>query len=100
MLVFQVDLFPARGDRPRDLEEAWSRETEIRFSSRTRRISDGLVRRRKQHRLTQKMLARLPGRATDAHAAKEGAPTADRKERHSVQPTGRAEGRERSRRAG
>src|SRR3546814_3470384 len=65
MLVFQVDLFPARGERPRDLEEAWSREKEIRFSSRTRRISDGLVRRRKEHRLIEKMLARLPGGARD-----------------------------------
>lgn len=60
MLVFQVDLFPARGDRPHDLEEAWSREKDIRYSSRTRRISDGLVRRRKEHRLVDRMLARLP----------------------------------------
>src|SRR3546814_7933777 len=44
MLVFQVDLFPARGERPHDLEQAWSREKDIRYSSRTRRISDGLVR--------------------------------------------------------
>src|SRR3546814_15891412 len=51
MLVFQVDLFPARGERPHDLEQAWSREKDIRYSSRTRRISDGLVRRRKEHRL-------------------------------------------------
>src|SRR3546814_11446784 len=63
MLVFQVDLFPARGERPRDLEEAWSREKEIRYSSRTRRISDQLVRRRKEHRLIEKMLARLPAAA-------------------------------------
>ncbi|MDZ3831044.1 MAG: patatin-like phospholipase family protein [Sphingopyxis sp.] len=60
MLVFQVDLFPARGDRPHDLEEAWSREKDIRYSSRTRRISDGLVRRRKEHRLIHRMLAKLP----------------------------------------
>lgn len=60
MLVFQVDLFPARGERPHDLEEAWSREKDIRFSSRTRRISDGLVRRRKEHRLIDRMLAKLP----------------------------------------
>src|SRR3546814_2630316 len=38
MLVFQVDLFPARGERPHDLEQAWSREKDIRYSSRTRRI--------------------------------------------------------------
>lgn len=60
MLVFQVDLFPARGPRPHDLEEAWSREKDIRFSSRTRRISDGLVRRRKEHRLIARMLEKLP----------------------------------------
>ncbi|MFN4358911.1 patatin-like phospholipase family protein [Sphingopyxis alaskensis] len=60
MLVFQVDLFPARGTRPHDLEEAWSREKDIRYSSRTRRISDGLVRRRKEHRLIDRMLAKLP----------------------------------------
>ncbi len=60
MLVFQVDLFPARGLRPHDLEEAWSREKDIRYSSRTRRISDGLVRRRKEHRLIDRMLQKLP----------------------------------------
>ena len=65
MLVFQVDLFPARGERPHDLEEAWSREKDIRFSSRTRRISDGLVRRRKEHQLVQKMLDKLPEDARD-----------------------------------
>jgi len=65
MLVFQVDLFPARGERPHDLEEAWSREKDIRFSSRTRRISDGLVRRRKEHRLIDRMLRKLPPEARD-----------------------------------
>ncbi|MBA3941926.1 MAG: hypothetical protein C0520_12010 [Sphingopyxis sp.] len=65
MLVFQVDLFPARGERPHDLEEAWSREKDIRYSSRTRRISDGLMRRRKEHRLIDRMLAKLPPGVTD-----------------------------------
>lgn len=65
MLVFQVDLFPARGERPHDLEEAWSREKDIRYSSRTRRISDGLVRRRKEHRLIDRMLAKLPPETLD-----------------------------------
>ncbi len=65
MLVFQVDLFPARGDRPHDMEEAWSREKDIRFSSRTRRISDGLLRRRKEHQLIDRMLAKLPPTVAD-----------------------------------
>ncbi|MBL0767354.1 patatin-like phospholipase family protein [Sphingopyxis sp. DHUNG17] len=65
MLVFQVDLFPARGERPHDLEEAWSREKDIRYSSRTRRISDGLVRRRKEHQLVDRMLSKLPDELLD-----------------------------------
>ncbi|MBL9067658.1 MAG: patatin-like phospholipase family protein [Sphingopyxis sp.] len=65
MLVFQVDLFPARGERPHDMEEAWSREKDIRYSSRTRRISDGLVRRRKEHQLIDRMLAKLPAETLD-----------------------------------
>src|SRR3546814_18937460 len=65
MLVFQVDLFPARGERPHDLEQAWSREKDIRYSSRTRRISDGLVRRRKEPRLIDRMLAKLPEEFAD-----------------------------------
>jgi len=65
MLVFQVDLFPARGERPHDMEEAWSREKEIRYSSRTRRISDGLVRQRKEHRLIDRLLEKLPPELSD-----------------------------------
>src|SRR3546814_3661017 len=35
MLVFRVDLFPARGERPHDLEQAWSREKDIRSEEHT-----------------------------------------------------------------
>lgn len=70
MLVFQVDLFPARGERPHDMEEAWSREKDIRYSSRTRRISDGLVRRRKEHRLIDRMLDKLPPEFADLSEVK------------------------------
>src|SRR3546814_9001148 len=45
--------------------QAWSREKDIRYSSRTRRISDGLVRRRKEHRLIDRMLAKLPEEFAD-----------------------------------
>ncbi len=40
LLVFQVDLFSARGMMPRTLAEAAQREKEIRFSSRTRLNTD------------------------------------------------------------
>jgi NTE family protein len=40
LLIFQVDLFSARGDLPMSLLEAAEREKDIRFSSRTRMNTD------------------------------------------------------------
>src|SRR2546429_3572648 len=40
LLIFQVDLFSARGDLPTSLLEATEREKDIRFSSRTRMNTD------------------------------------------------------------
>ena len=40
LLIFQVDLFSARGDLPETLLEAAEREKDIRFSSRTRMNTD------------------------------------------------------------
>jgi NTE family protein len=40
MLIFQIDLFSARGSLPRSLLEAAEREKDIRFSSRTRMSTD------------------------------------------------------------
>jgi NTE family protein len=39
-LIFQVDLFHARGRLPADIEEVSEREKDIRFSSKTRTITD------------------------------------------------------------
>jgi NTE family protein len=39
-LTFQVDLFHARGRQPTDLEEVREREMDIRYSSRTRAVTD------------------------------------------------------------
>jgi NTE family protein len=41
-LIFQVDLFHARGRQPTDLEEVSEREKDIRYSSRTRAATDTL----------------------------------------------------------
>lgn len=41
-LVFQVDLFPARGRLPRTMDEVMERISDIRNSSRTRTITDEL----------------------------------------------------------
>jgi NTE family protein len=55
MLVFQLDLFSARGELPSTLIEITQREKDIRYSSRTRMNTDLMCR---LHRLSQS-LARL-----------------------------------------
>ena len=60
MLVFQVDLFPARGEMPRNIFEASSREKEIRYSSRTRTVTDTLIAQRKERELVRRVLEKLP----------------------------------------
>src|SRR3546814_17639286 len=44
MLVFQVDLFPAKGDMPHTLMAVYAREKDIRYSRRTRQVNDQLRR--------------------------------------------------------
>lgn len=43
-LIFQVDVFPARGDLPENLNEVNEREKDIRYSSRTRAGTETLRR--------------------------------------------------------
>ncbi len=43
-LIFQVDVFPARGDLPKNLGAVGEREKDIRYSSRTRAVTDALRR--------------------------------------------------------
>ncbi|MEZ5631462.1 MAG: patatin-like phospholipase family protein [Burkholderiaceae bacterium] len=58
--VFQIDLFSARGRLPRTLADAAEREKDIRFSSRTRMVSD-LVRDRHQlHQRLRRLAELLP----------------------------------------
>lgn len=60
MLVFQVDLFTASSEPPRTIFEVMAREKEIRFSSRTRQISDQLIRSRLDQQLIGRLLDKLP----------------------------------------
>ncbi len=60
MLVFQVDLFPSQGPLPRRLSDVWSREKDIRFSSRTRAVTDQYLRLRKEHQAIRALLDKLP----------------------------------------
>ena len=55
-LAFHVDLWPARGDFPRDLSEADVRQKEIRFSSRTRYTTDQFRKAQKLRRAVNHLL--------------------------------------------
>lgn len=58
--IFQVDLFNARGDMPRDQFEVESRVKEIRYSSRTRMNTDEFARRQVVRRAAKRLLEKLP----------------------------------------
>lgn len=58
--LFQVDLFNARGAVPRTLAEVADREKDIRFSSRTRALTDMLAERHDMRRRLHQLVALLP----------------------------------------
>jgi NTE family protein len=60
LLVFQVDLFAARGDLPATIMDVYAREKDIRYSSRTRQVTDQLLRLRKEREAIRKVLDKLP----------------------------------------
>jgi NTE family protein len=62
MLVFQVDLFSARGAMPTDLSEVLARQKEIQYSSRTRFNTDTVAKIQNQRRATRELLMSLPQR--------------------------------------
>ena len=65
MLVFQVDLFPAKGDMPHTIMDVASREKDIRYSSRTRQVTDQLMRLRQEREMIRKVLKKLPDELKD-----------------------------------
>ena len=60
MLVFQVDLFSARGAEPRDMDEVLVRQKDIQYSSRTRLVTDYFRERHDRDLLVKRLLARIP----------------------------------------
>ncbi|MDR3464967.1 MAG: patatin-like phospholipase family protein [Xanthobacteraceae bacterium] len=60
LLIFQVDLFSARGVLPTTLLEAAEREKDIRFSSRTRLNTDMNKRIHNTRKALRNLLAKLP----------------------------------------
>ena len=65
LLAFQIDLFSAAADLPRTIMDVMAREKEIRFSSRTRQVSDVVMRVRKDRELARKVIAKLPADLRD-----------------------------------
>jgi len=59
-LAFQVDLWSARGDFPRDLSEVAMRQKEIQYSSRTRANTDNFKRLQKMRCALARLLEQLP----------------------------------------
>ena len=60
LLIFQVDLFNARGGVPRTLFDALEREKDIRYSSRTRLNTDRAVEEHRFRSALRTLLERLP----------------------------------------
>ena len=59
-LAFQVDLWSARGEFPRDIFEVTTREKEIRYSSRTRAKTDQFKYEQKLRHILAGLLEKLP----------------------------------------
>ncbi|MDQ6629311.1 MAG: patatin-like phospholipase family protein [Pseudomonadota bacterium] len=64
-LIFQVDLFAAKGAMPANLAEANEREKDIRFSSRTRLNTSFELRRQATLQAAKRLVAKLPANLRD-----------------------------------
>ncbi|MER0239965.1 patatin-like phospholipase family protein [Fulvimarina sp. MAC8] len=60
MVAFQIDLFPSRGTLPETIEDVSQREKDIRYSSRTRLITDVVKERQRERRAVHRLLDKLP----------------------------------------
>jgi NTE family protein len=70
MLILQVDLFPARGPLPTSVAEVEERVADIRFSSRTRLVTDAGVKLERVRNMARKLLAKLPDDLKDSREAR------------------------------
>ena len=69
-LAFQVDLWNARGEFPRNMLEVMTRENEIRYSSRTRAGTDQFKHVQKLRCAVASLLEKLPEELRDSPEAK------------------------------
>ena len=59
-LVFQVDLFSARGPPPRTIQDVMARQKDIMYSSRTRQITDSFQRLQRWKKRAYNALIKVP----------------------------------------
>jgi NTE family protein len=78
-LVFQIDLWNARGELPRNLMEIDLREKEIRYSSRTRMGTDYFRRMQRLRHAGAKLLTQIPEKLRQTPEAETLAAEADEK---------------------
>ncbi|HET7526406.1 MAG TPA: patatin-like phospholipase family protein [Burkholderiaceae bacterium] len=62
-LVFQVDLWSARGPLPDNVYDAEERRKDIVYSSRTRAVTDTMAKAQRYRRLLREVLEHVPARA-------------------------------------
>jgi NTE family protein len=84
-LAFQIDLWSARGEFPRNLIEAYTRQKEIRYSSRTRRASDQFKKKQILRRAAAQLLAKIPKELLQMPEAEMLASDADEKVYNLIQ---------------
>ena len=84
-LAFQIDLWCARGELPRNLIEADTRQKEIRYSSRTRLSTNQFKKEQILRRATHRLLAKLPKELLQTPEAKMLASEADEKVYNLIQ---------------
>jgi NTE family protein len=67
LLIFQVDLFSARGSLPRDMHDVLARQKDIQFSSRTRLVTSYFCERHNRDAVVKKLLEKIPEDQLDPH---------------------------------
>jgi NTE family protein len=84
-LAFQVDLWSATGEFPRNLIESELHQKDIRFSSRTRAATDEFKKEQLLRRAAAKLLAKAPGDVRQTPEAELLASEADEKVYNLIQ---------------
>ena len=68
-LAFQVDLWSARGELPRNLADVATRQKEIQYSSRTRAHTDQFKQYQRARHTLASLLSKLPADLLDSEEA-------------------------------